>query len=146
MNRTAISARRVLVALAVCCATAGFAPAASAASSPSTTPAVSAVDGQGVKVHAKLDKSQVKVGEKVKLKGSLHALSPARSDGLELLLVQRLSAGVWVDVNSTNCRPNGSYSLSLSFQFSAQLTLRVFHPATTLYAAASSELVTLAVL
>ncbi|WP_246258221.1 hypothetical protein [Amycolatopsis anabasis] len=118
----------------------GLAPAASATES--------AVDKTNVKVHAKLDKNQVKVGEKVKLKGSLEIDAPARSgsDGLELLLVQKLQAGVWVNIADTSCRPNGNYSLNLSFSVSAQLSLRVYYPGTSIYAAASSEVFGLVVL
>ncbi|AXB43600.1 hypothetical protein [Amycolatopsis albispora] len=92
---------------------------------------------KGVKVHAKADKAKVKVNEKVRIRGSLEI--PARSEAAETVIIQSLQAGVWVDLRSTSCRPNSSFSLSLSFSVSAQLTLRAYHPATTLYAAASSE-------
>ncbi|PXY20687.1 hypothetical protein [Prauserella muralis] len=93
-----------------------------------------------VKVHAKAEKDVVKAGEKVKIKGKLDVVPGARSDsgGLEPVIVQKLQAGVWVDVSTGWCRPNGGFSLSLSFSLSASLSLRVYHPETHLYASAYS--------
>lgn len=113
-------------------------------------------DKKHVKVQAKLGKGKVKVNEKVKLKGSLdidlplraHARTDADADAdasLEPIVVQRLDGNAWVDVASTSCKPNGGFHLKLSFQFRAELTLRVYHPETTLYTSASSSLFTLLV-
>lgn len=142
MIRTPRSARRILSALVVSVALVGLAPALAPAAG--AAPLGSSVEaGKGkVKVDGKLGKDHVKVGEKVDLKGSLKVLDPARSDGgtqtLETVVVQQLQAGAWVNLADTTCRPNGGFSFSLSFSLSATVSLRLYHPETTLYAAAYS--------
>ncbi|RZQ63754.1 hypothetical protein [Amycolatopsis suaedae] len=128
--------RAILLALATAFALVLAAPVSSAAETA----------GKPLKVHAKLDKSQVKVGEKVKLKGSLEVVAGDHAAGLEPLLVQKLEAGAWVTIADTSCRPNGRYSLSLSFHVAASLSLRVFYPGTTLYASTSSSVLGLVVI
>ncbi|WP_116042573.1 hypothetical protein [Amycolatopsis palatopharyngis] len=148
--------RRSLVALAAGCALVATAPGAAVAAQESTgnagTSTHSTAGKKQVKVNAKLAKGKVKVNEKVKLKGKLDVEAPLRAAGtadassLEPLVVQQLVAGAWVNLTSTSCRPNGSYQLRLSFRVRAEVTLRVYHPETTLYAAASSSLVSLLVI
>jgi hypothetical protein len=151
--------RRSLVSLLAGCALLATAPgmalAAPDGGNAATDPGSQRVaDKKHVKVKAKLDKGKVKVNEKVKLKGSLdidlplraHDAAPDASASLEPLVVQRLDGDAWVDVASTSCRPNGGFNLKLSFQFRAELTLRVYHPETTLYTSASSSLFTLLVI
>jgi len=53
--------------------------------------------------------------------------------------VQQLQAGAWVNLADTTCRPNGGFSFSLSFSVSATVSLRLYHPESTLYAAAYSS-------
>ncbi|MGW3998006.1 hypothetical protein [Amycolatopsis sp. NPDC004772] len=127
--------RRILTALAVTLALAGPALAAPAAPLAAATEA-----GKGkVKVEGKLGKDHVEVGEKVDLKGNLKVLDAARSEGsVETVVVQQLQAGAWVNIADTTCRPNGGFSLRLSFSLSATVSLRLYHPETTLYAAAYS--------
>ncbi|MBN6038623.1 hypothetical protein JYK18_27460 [Amycolatopsis sp. 195334CR] len=134
MNRSTKFSRRLITLVAGCLLLAGV-PATAAAAAP-LHPAGAEVL-KGVKVHAKADKDRVKVNEKVRVRGSLEI--PARAETAETVIIQSLQAGVWVDLRSTSCRPNSSFSLSLSFSVSAQLTLRAYHPATTLYASAVSE-------
>ncbi|SFA93617.1 hypothetical protein SAMN05216266_102315 [Amycolatopsis marina] len=146
--------RRSLVALLAGCALLATAPGAALAAPVGTdgTGTHSIAGKKKVKVDAKLDKSKVKVNEKVKLKGKLDVQAPLRASGtdgvtsLEPLVVQRLVAGVWVDLTSTSCRPNGSYQLKLSFQVQAEIKLRVYHPETTLYASATSSVFSLLVI
>lgn len=87
------------------------------------------------KIKAQLEKTQVKVGEKTKVKGAFEV----EADGLtreeesliaELLIVQQLKAGVWVDIPTwkTRCKPNGNYAVKLSFDVAADVQLRVSHP------------------
>ncbi|HET6704729.1 hypothetical protein [Amycolatopsis sp.] len=131
--------RKILSALVISVALAGLAPALAAPAG--AAPLSSAVEaGKGkVKVDGKLSKDHVKVNEKVDLKGNLKVLDPARSDtALEAVIVQQLRAGTWVNIADTTCRPNGGFSLSLSFSLSATVSLRLYHPETTLYAAAYS--------
>ncbi|EOD70516.1 hypothetical protein [Amycolatopsis vancoresmycina] len=131
--------RRILTALAVTVAVAGLAPALAAPAG--AAPLTSAVEaGKGkVKVEGKLAKNHVKVNEKVDLKGDLQVLEAPRSEAsVETVIVQQLQAGAWVNIADTTCRPNGGFSLSLSFSLSATVSLRLFHPETTLYAAAYS--------
>ena len=139
MIRKSRSAGRILSALAITVALAGPAPALAAPAG--ATPLSSATEaGKGkVKVDGKLSKDRVKVNEKVDLKGNLKVLDAARSEAtLEAVIVQQLQAGAWVNIADTTCRPNGGFSLSLSFSLSATVSLRLFHPETTLYAAAYS--------
>jgi len=60
------------------------------------------------------------------------------TQALEAVIVQQLQAGVWVNLADTTCRPNGGFTFSLSFSLSATVSLRLYHPETTLYAAAYS--------
>ncbi|MFD6070483.1 hypothetical protein, partial [Amycolatopsis lurida] len=120
-----------------CALVAGLAPAAAATGSPAPLPASSEAGKKKVKLDASLSKKQVKVNEKVTLKGTLQALE--RTDGtdsLEAIIVQQLQGSVWVNIADTTCRPNSTFSLKLSFSFSAVITLRAYHPETTLYASA----------
>jgi hypothetical protein len=141
MTRTPLSARRILSALVISIAVAGLVPALAAPATAAPITA-SAEAGKGkVKLDGKLGKDHVKVGEKVDLKGNLKVLE-ARADGtqtLEAVIVQQLQAGVWVNLANTTCRPNGGFSFSLSFSLSATVSLRLYHPETTLYAAAYSS-------
>lgn len=141
MNHTLIPpVRRALAALAISCAlVAGLAPAASAIGSPAPVPASPEISKKKVKLDASLSKKQAKVNEKVILKGSLRTEGGARSDGtdgLEAIIVQQLQGSVWVNIADTNCRPNLTFSLRLSFSLSAVITLRAYHPETALYASA----------
>ena len=123
-------------------AAAGLVPALAAPAG--AAPLTSAVEaGKGkVKVDGKLGKDHVKVNEKVDLKGSLKVLDAARAEdgtqALEAVIVQQLQAGTWVNLADTTCRPNGGFTFSLSFSLSAPVSLRLYHPAKTLYAAAYS--------
>ncbi|WP_206792290.1 hypothetical protein [Amycolatopsis sp. MtRt-6] len=143
MTRTPHSASRILSALVISTALAGLVPAlaAPAVAAPLSAAAGSAVEaGKGkVKLDGKLGKDHVKVNEKVDLKGNLKVLDAARSEAvLETVIVQQLRAGTWVNIADTTCRPNGGFSFSLSFSLSATVSLRLYHPETTLYAAAYS--------
>ncbi|MEV7094580.1 hypothetical protein AB0M80_17270 [Amycolatopsis sp. NPDC051045] len=141
MTRTPHSASRILSALVISIALAGLVPAlaAPAGAAPLTS---SAEAGKGkVKVDGKLAKDHVKVNEKVDLKGNLKVLDAARADGtqsLETVIVQQLQGGAWVNLADTTCRPNGGFTFRLSFSLSATVSLRLYHPETTLYAAAYS--------
>ncbi|MFI6305652.1 hypothetical protein ACIBCH_27555 [Amycolatopsis thailandensis] len=147
MNHTPIS--RITKTFAVLVAgivLAGLVPAAQAAAapaSPASSEQTSVHKKKKVKLEAKADKSKVKVGEETKLKGRLDVIADSAggdsADALELIIVQKLVAGVWVDLSNGSCRPNGSFVLSLSFSVKASLTLRVYHPETTLYASATSS-------
>jgi hypothetical protein len=131
--------RKILTALVLSTALAGLVPALAAPAG--AAPLSSAVEaGKGkVKVDGKLGKDHVKVNEKVDLKGNLQVLDAARTDqSVEAVIVQQLQAGAWVNIADTTCRPNGNFSVSLSFSLSATVSLRLFHPETTLYAAAYS--------
>ncbi|MBE1578643.1 hypothetical protein NQK81_10585 [Amycolatopsis roodepoortensis] len=139
MNQTLIPpVRRAFAALAISCAlVAGLAPAAAATGSPAPLPASSEAGKKKVKLDASLSKKQVKVNEKVTLKGTLQAQEGADgTDSLEAIIVQQLQGSVWVNIADTTCRPNSTFSLKLSFSFSAVVTLRAYHPETTLYASA----------
>ncbi|MER6668793.1 hypothetical protein ABT256_29855 [Amycolatopsis japonica] len=139
MNQTLIPpVRRAFAALAISCAlVAGLAPAASATAAPAPAPVSAEAGKKKVKLDASLSKKQAKVNEKVTLKGTLRAAEGADgTDSLEAIIVQQLQGSVWVNIADTTCRPNSTFSLKLSFSFSAVITLRAYHPETTLYASA----------
>jgi hypothetical protein len=139
MTRTPHAAGRMLSALVISTALAGLVPALAnpAAAAPLTSFAEA---GKGkVKVDGKLGKDHVKVNEKVDLKGKLEVLGASRAEqALETVIVQQLQGGTWVNLAGTTCRPNGGFSFRLSFSLSATVSLRLYHPETTLYAAAYS--------
>ncbi|MFB9689325.1 hypothetical protein [Amycolatopsis plumensis] len=131
--------RKILAALAVAVALAGLAPALAGPAGAASLSSVTEVGKGKVKVEGKLGKDHVKVNEKVDLKGTLQVLDAARTDQtVETVIVQQLQAGAWVNIADTTCRPNGGFSLRLSFSVSATVSLRLYHPETTLYAAAYS--------
>ncbi|MFD8500706.1 hypothetical protein [Amycolatopsis sp. NPDC059657] len=152
MNHTLISrACRTFAVLAISCAlVAGFTPAASAIGSPVT--AASTTNGKKkVNVGLDLSKKQAKANEEVKLKGKLDVLEggllsdDAVSSGSETLILQtQISGGVWVDYGSYYCKPKGTFSLN--FSFSATVSLRLYHPETTLYLSAYSSISLLTIL
>jgi len=140
MTRTSHSASRILSALVISIAVAGLAPGLAVPAG--AAPLVSSAEaGKGkVQVDGKLGKDHVKVNEKVDLKGNLKVLDAARAEEtLETVIVQQLQAGAWVNLADTTCRPNGGFSFSLSFSLSTTVSLRLYHPETTLYAAAYSS-------
>lgn len=114
---------RGVIALALCLAT--FATLTATASAAPATEA-------RAKLHAKLLDSKVKVNAKARVKGVLDVdTRSADARSLEPIVVQHLVADVWVDVLSTDCRPNHTFRLSLSFTVAAQYRLRVYSPTTT---------------
>lgn len=126
-------------ALVIACTVALAAPAVALAAA---GPAPAAVQGHKhkAKLEAKADKSRVKVGEETKIKGSFADLGGQESvAGGEPVIVQQLQAGVWVNLSTGTCRPNGNFVFSLSFSLRATLTLRVYHPETDLYVSAVSS-------
>ena len=138
---TSHSASRSLSALVISIAVAGLGAAlvAPAGATPLFPSGVEAGKGK-VQVEGKLGKDHVKVNEKVDLKGNLKVLDAARTEAaLETVIVQQLQAGAWVNLADTTCRPNGGFSFNLSFSLSATVSLRLYHPETTLYAAAYSS-------
>ncbi len=114
----------------------------------STSTAVAKPPGQ-TKLSAKLLDTKVKVNGNARIQGRLDVteMLPAsgRASLLEAVVVQRLDAGVWVDVQSGSCKPNLTFKLSVSFSFSAMFTLRLYHPETTMVAEARSDTFVLAV-
>ncbi|MEV4054316.1 hypothetical protein AB0J55_24235 [Amycolatopsis sp. NPDC049688] len=139
MTRTPFSASRILTALVITIAVAGLAPALAAPAGAAPLSAATEAGKGKVKVEGKLAKDHVKVNEKVDLKGNLKVLEAPRSEGtVETVIVQQLQAGTWVNLADTTCRPNGGFSFTLSFSLSATVSLRLYHPETTLYAAAYS--------
>jgi hypothetical protein len=128
-------------ALVIACTVALAAPTVALAA---TGPAPAAVQGKKhkAKLEAKADKNRVKVGEETKIKGSFADLGGQESlSGGEPVIVQQLNAGVWVNLSSGTCRPNGNFVFSLSFSVRASLTLRVVHPETDLYVGVVSNLI-----
>lgn len=98
---------------------------------PSVASACADTDGKA-KLYAELLDKKVKVDAKAKMKGVLEV---DEADGrlLTPIVVQKLVAGVWVNVYTTDCRPNYTFRLSISFSVAAEYSLRVYHPSTTVY-------------
>ncbi|MEV6647444.1 hypothetical protein [Amycolatopsis sp. NPDC051371] len=133
-------------ALVIACTVALAAPTVAPAA---TGPAPAAVQGKKhkAKLEAKAEKSRVKVGEETKIKGSFADLGGQESlSGGEPVIVQQLKAGVWVDLTTGTCKPNGVFRFSLSFSIHANVTLRVFHPETELYVGVVSSLIGIVVI
>ncbi|MFI9383208.1 hypothetical protein [Kutzneria sp. NPDC052558] len=133
---------RTLAALTVGCAAFTVMPVAASAA----PAAVHAPAKHKMKVQAKPVKDQVKKREKTQIKGRIDDSARAAAADSETLVVQELRAGAWVTVATGGCRPNGAFSIDVSFEVSARLSLRVFHPESTLYAAAYSDVFALVVL
>jgi hypothetical protein len=128
-------------ALVIACTVALAAPTVALAA---TGPAPAAVQGKKhkAKLEAKAEKTRVKVGEETKIKGSFADLGGQESvSGGEPVIVQQLKAGVWVDLTTGTCKPNGVFKFSVSFNIRANVTLRVFHPETELYVGVVSGLI-----
>lgn len=134
-------------ALVIACTVALAAPTVALAA---TGPAPAAVQGKKkhkAKLEAKAEKTRVKVGEETKIKGSFADLGGQESvSGGEPVIVQQLKAGVWVDLTTGTCKPNGVFRFSVSFRIRANVTLRVFHPETELYVGVVSSLIGIVVI
>ena len=115
---------RLLVALALCLAALVASPAAS--------PAGATTDGHKAKLSAELLDKKVKVNAKARIKGQLD-IDTRDGRSLEPIIVQKLEAGVWVNVLTTDCRPNYTFRLNVSFSIAAEYSLRVYHPSTAVY-------------
>jgi hypothetical protein len=133
---------RTLAALTVGCAALAVTPVVASAA----PAAVQAPAKHKMKVQAQPAKDHVKKGEKTQIKGRIDDLARSGATGTETLYVQQLRAGVWVDVVAGTCRPNGGFSIDVSFDVSATLSLRVYHPESTLYVSAVSDVFALVVL
>lgn len=133
---------RTLAALTVGCAALAVTPVAATAA----PAAVQAPAKHKMKVQAKPAKAKVKKHEKTQIKGRIDDAARSAATGTETLIVQELQAGAWVNVATGGCEPNGAFAIDVSFDVSATLSLRVFHPESTLYAAAYSDVFALVVL
>lgn len=134
---------RLFTALTVGCAALAVAPTMAAAA----PAAMHAPAKHPVKIHAKPAKQRLHVGEKTKIDGRLDVATAARTDDPEILIVQQeIRAGIWIDLTNTTCRPNGSFSLDISFDVAADVSLRVYHPDTELYAEAYSDVFAMVVI
>ena len=133
---------RTLAALTIGCAAVTATPVvASAAPAAAHAPAK-----HKMKVQAAAAKGKVKKGEQTQVKGRIDDLARSAASGTETLYVQQLRAGVWVNVFSDTCRPNGAFSIDVSFNVSATLSLRVYHPESSLYVSAYSDVFALVVI
>jgi hypothetical protein len=115
---------RLFIAFVLCLA-ALVAGTASASAMPATS------DGK-TKLTASLMDKKVKVNANARIKGKLDTET---SDGraLEPIIIQKLVAGAWVNVSTTDCRPNYTFRLNISFSIAAEYSLRVYHPTTAVF-------------
>ena len=152
MTKKSVRVAGLAVAIVVGCV--GLATPAAAGSVGVTGGSVAGIAHKSpVKLDAKPDKSTVKVGEHTKIRGHLTlspadggAVAAAPAGGVDVVFVQRLVAGVWVNIVSRPCAAGGDFSFDVSFTVAASLTLRVFAPETDIYAAASSDVFALVVI
>jgi hypothetical protein len=114
---------RLLVTLALCLAT--------LVAGPASTSAGATTDGK-TKLSATLLDKKVKVNDKARIKGQLD-VDTRDGRSLEPIIVQKLEAGVWVNVLTTDCRPNYTFRLTVSFSIAADYSLRVYHPSTAVF-------------
>jgi hypothetical protein len=128
-----------MLCIASLVATSATASAVTSATS-STAGATTAAPAKA-KIKAELLDKKVKVNANARIRGELD-LDAAGQRALEPIVVQRLSAGVWVDVLTTTCLPNFTFRLRVSFSIAANYSLRVYHPTTQV----SSNVFVLAVL
>ena len=114
--------KRVLLAVALCLAMVAAGPA---------TTALATTDGKA-KLSATLLDKKVKANDKARIKGELE-MEDTGARTLTPIVVQKLVAGVWVDVTTSSCRPNYTFRLNVSFSISAEYSLRIYHPSTSVY-------------
>jgi hypothetical protein len=124
--------RLAVTALAFGCL--GLAVPAAAASYATTPAAVQSPAHKPVQLSARPDRGQIHRGEHVKLRG--HLATGVGHGAPEILLVQVWRGGGWVTVATGRCQPDSDFVIDLSFNVSANLTLRVYHPQSALFAAA----------
>ncbi|MFB9925614.1 hypothetical protein ACFORO_36705 [Amycolatopsis halotolerans] len=91
-------------------------------------------------------KSRVHKGEQIRIHGHVATGPAGRADDEILYLQEETQAGVWVNLASASCLPDNDFDLGLRLNVSGTLTLRVFHPETTLFATATSEVFAVVVL
>ena len=115
--------KRVLLAVALCLAM--------VAAGPVTTAATATTEGK-TKLSATLLDKKVKANDKARIKGELE-MEDTGARTLTPIIVQKLVAGVWVDVTTSSCRPNYTFRLNVSFSISAEYSLRIYHPSTSVY-------------
>jgi len=124
------------------CAALLAAPAAAAAS----PTAVHAPAKHRLHVQAAPEHDHVKAHEKTHIKGQMDVSDSARTDSAEVLIVQQLVAGAWVNLTPGTCRPNGMFSIDVSFDVAATVSLRVYHPESSLYLESVSNVFALVVI
>jgi hypothetical protein len=115
--------KRLLLAVALCLAM--------VAAGPVTAAATATTEGKA-KLSATLLDKKVKVNNKARIKGELE-MADTGARTLTPIVVQKLVAGVWVDVTTSSCRPNYTFRLNVSFSISAEYSLRIYHPSTSVY-------------
>ncbi|MER6765851.1 MULTISPECIES: hypothetical protein [Amycolatopsis] len=105
--------------------------------------------GKKTPVHIKAGpvKAKVHKGEQLRIHGHF-ATGPAgrADDGGLLYLQEQTQAGAWVNLASASCAPDNDFDLGIRLNVSATLTLRVYHPESTLFATAVSAVFTVVVL
>lgn len=136
---------RLLSALMLCCAM--LVPMTGTAAATTAAPVTAEHDATAskvkAKVNAKLVDTKVKVNADARIDGRLDLPTNNNARSLELIVVQRLVAGAWVDVSTGSCRPNSTFRLTVSFSIAATYTLRVYYPETATATAAVSSSFTL---
>ncbi|MGW4401083.1 hypothetical protein ACWEHA_37790 [Amycolatopsis nivea] len=92
-------------------------------------------------------KAKVHKGEQIRIHGHFATGPAGRADDDGILyLQQQTQAGVWVNLAAASCSPDNDFDLGIRLNVSGSVTLRVFHPESTLFTAAVSAVFTVVVL
>lgn len=100
-----------------------------------------------VQIKAAPVKAKVHKGEQIRIHGHFATGPAGRADDDGILyLQQQTQAGAWVNLAAASCSPDHDFDLGIRLNVSGSLTLRVFHPESTLFTAAVSAVFTVVVL
>ncbi|WP_154676156.1 hypothetical protein [Amycolatopsis benzoatilytica] len=100
-----------------------------------------------MQIHAGPVKGKVHRGEQIRIHGHVATGPRGRSDAGDTLYLQtQVQAGVWVNLASAPCAPDSDFDITLAQSTSGTLTLRIFHPETSVFAAAFSDVFAVVVL
>ncbi|WP_037366045.1 hypothetical protein [Amycolatopsis orientalis] len=121
-------------------------PAQAAPAAPDAPAAHQTAKKKPVHLKAGPVKAKVHKGEQIRIHGHVATGPAGRADDELLYLQQETRAGVWVNLASVSCLPDHDFDLGIRLNVSGSVTLRVFHPETTLFAAAASAVFTVVVL
>ncbi len=106
---------------------------ANATPSVQAKPTTLELDAGGAKV-------KIKKGDKLQIKGKLGTGGERQLTlGLDVFAQVRVGVSTWTNIYTRSCQPNATFTAKLTIEASADL--RLYFPGTTVYAAATSNVV-----